>query len=321
MIVKQREKSILIKKQEALLRRLPKNHSKYSEIEGDLAKRLAGLNGEYSMDYYLNEVEGRDYYIVNDLRLYYQDQYFQIDSLIIFNSFLLILESKNISGVVKFDPHFQQVIRINNGREEVFPDPVLQAKRYARLLSLWMKDKKLPELQIEYYIVITNPRAVLQTLSSSEKYIDKILRASNLPDKIQSLRSLYTKKIQLSSLKRVSKELLNAHVPLDTDLLSQYSIKKEELKKGVICPKCSAVPMHRTCRTWVCRSCQFKSLDEHVEAIKDYGLLFSTNLTNNKLRAFLEIQSPKLAYRLIKQLKVPQNGENKGRIYDVSKLV
>ncbi|MGM0874073.1 MAG: hypothetical protein ACQEWV_04595 [Bacillota bacterium] len=67
MIIKEKELPIKIKKLEALLRRLPKGHSKCSYVEEEFAKRMAGYKGEKSLEYYLSFLD-EDFHIFHDLR-------------------------------------------------------------------------------------------------------------------------------------------------------------------------------------------------------------------------------------------------------------
>ncbi len=104
---------------EALLRRLPVDHNKRSNITEDLRKSKAGIKGERSLDYYLTDLPLTNTYVLYDLRLpNTTGHFFQIDVLIITNYYLLILEVKNIAGTLFFDQTFNQLIRTKNGEEE-----------------------------------------------------------------------------------------------------------------------------------------------------------------------------------------------------------
>lgn len=127
MIVKDRKKPIKLKMAEALLRRLPQQHFKRREIADEYKKRLAGYNGEQEMDYFLKELD-ENFIIINDLRLNNQGVYFQIDSLILSKKEIIILEAKNISGTLYFDRKFKQLVRILDGKEEGFRDPLSQVE-------------------------------------------------------------------------------------------------------------------------------------------------------------------------------------------------
>lgn len=145
MIIKPLEKPVTIKKLEALLRRIDKNHPKRPQIEQDLAKRMAGYKGEQSMEYHLSFLDERKYYIFHALRIQSTSNYcFQMDVLILTSTYFLIIEIKNIIGQVTFENHFAQFIRTLNGLEEGFYNPLDQVKKAeikARFLYRKPKDK------------------------------------------------------------------------------------------------------------------------------------------------------------------------------------
>lgn len=130
MIVKPRKIPLSIRKLEALIRRLPPYHPKLPFISEELNKKMAGYKGESSLDFYLGFLDPKQYFIFHDLRLKDDSRFFQIDTLIVTKSYLLIIEVKNIAGTIHFDPLFNQLIRIKEGKEMAFPDPLLQVKRH-----------------------------------------------------------------------------------------------------------------------------------------------------------------------------------------------
>ncbi|MBA9028191.1 nuclease-related domain-containing protein [Peribacillus huizhouensis] len=77
-----------MQKLDALVRRLPENHPKRPLVEKDLAKRLAGYRGEKAVDYHLTEVSKKQSLILHDLRLKARTHYFQLDTIILTQSFI-----------------------------------------------------------------------------------------------------------------------------------------------------------------------------------------------------------------------------------------
>lgn len=129
MIVKERQMPIYLRQLEALFRRLPAYHPKRDVVAESLAKHKAGYKGEQAINYPLSFLPEEKYSILHDIRLFDQDHYFQIDTIIISAHFLLFLEIKNIVGTLLFDSRFNQLIRMSEGSSEGFPDPILQVKR------------------------------------------------------------------------------------------------------------------------------------------------------------------------------------------------
>ncbi|WP_242021111.1 nuclease-related domain-containing protein [Cytobacillus oceanisediminis] len=107
---------------------MPDYHRKRQEIETDYRNRIAGYNGEKQLDYYLSLLPKNEFRIYNDLRLTLQNA-FQIDSLIITPFFAAIIEVKNYSGTLYFEPLSGQLIQIHGQKEEVIPNPISQVMR------------------------------------------------------------------------------------------------------------------------------------------------------------------------------------------------
>lgn len=77
MIKKEREKPLIIKKLQAIQRRLPSNHPARPPIHVELSKRMAGYKGEQALEYHLRFLPKKKYYIYHDLRLADQEHFFQ----------------------------------------------------------------------------------------------------------------------------------------------------------------------------------------------------------------------------------------------------
>ncbi|WP_246941398.1 nuclease-related domain-containing protein [Bacillus pinisoli] len=319
MLLKERQISIRIRKLEALLRRLPKTHPTYSDLEVELAKNLAGYRGEQSMNYYYSYLMDNKYCIFHDLRLFDQQHYFQMDTLLLCPSFILIVEVKNFIGTLFFDSNFKQLIRTHNGKEEAFPNPLIQAKNHQRKLSDWLEVNKLPSLPIESLVVISNPQAIIRTSPNYKEAFQKVTTSQNFLDKLVLIEATYkTERLTGKEIKKISKMLLSKHAEGNPDLLRQFSINKDDLLLGVYCPSCSRIPMNRIETKWFCTFCNAYSSDAHIHSLSDYLLLFETTITNRKLREFLRIESRNIATYLLSSMNLPTTGKGKGTTYHLS---
>ncbi|PID15772.1 hypothetical protein CSV62_16015 [Sporosarcina sp. P35] len=89
----------LIIGQDALLKRLPINHEKYEKVRNDLYNGKAGFGGEREFDYQLRDfIPAYPHAILHDIFLKHGHAYFQIDSVIITPSTIILFEIKNIAG-------------------------------------------------------------------------------------------------------------------------------------------------------------------------------------------------------------------------------
>ncbi|WP_209121434.1 nuclease-related domain-containing protein [Alkalihalobacillus sp. BA299] len=311
MIKKNRKIPLKILKLKALLRRLAPNHPKRQYIEEELAKSIAGYNGEKAIDFHLSFLP-HDYLILHDLRILDSEQrYFQIDTLIISPAFCIILEVKNISGSLIFDQTFHQLIRQSSDREEGFPDPLLQVKRQQTQLEGWLKKNKLPQIPIFSFIVISNPSTIIK---GGPK--DTVIHSAALPYKIKRIAEMNLQEVAtLKELKKVTSFLIKQHTISNYNILEKLGIHKEDILTGVHCPLCFEIPMIKKGNNWICFHCQYHSRNAYIPSLQDYALLIGSTITNEELRSFLHISSRSIASKLLASIPLQHSGQTKGRKY------
>ncbi|KFN02179.1 NERD domain-containing protein [Bacillus clarus] len=317
MIVKERQMPIYLRQLEALFRRLPAHHPKRKMVAENLAKHKAGYKGEQAIDYPLSFLPEEKYDILHDIRLFDQNHYFQIDTIILSPCFLLFLEIKNIAGTLLFDSKFNQLIRIAEGNSEGFPDPLLQIKRQENQLRKWLSLYGFSSFPIESLVVISTPRTIIKT--SDDNPSNKIIHSANLPNKINEFESKY-KEDSIGNVNELICRIIDGHSPQQHNILYQYKIKKEDLLKGVQCEKCLIMSMFKGKRGWYCSNCNSMSKIAHMDALRDYVLLLGGTITNSDLREFLNLQSSSMVKRILHKLDLPYTGKNKDRKYDLTPL-
>ncbi|MGG3571906.1 nuclease-related domain-containing protein [Bacillus gobiensis] len=313
MIVKERKVPLHLKKIEAIKRRIDSKHSKQPALAEERSKRLAGFRGEQSLDYYFSQLPKTNYYILHDVRIQ-RNHFFQLDTLILTTRFLLHLEVKNISGTLYFDRSFNQLIRNYDGKEQAFPDPLLQAKRQQKHLQSWVAENQFPAMPILPLIVISHPSTIIKSEVGGS--MQKVIHAAALLDKIEQLEQKYQKEIlQIKDLKKMSRLLIKQHTPSNPDILKTFQINEKEIKTGVHCPKCSFLPLEKSKKGWYCPACMDYDKHAHIEALKDYAYLMGLTITNQQAREFLQVDSRSIVTRLLKALNLQYTGNLKGRKY------
>ncbi|MCC5803479.1 NERD domain-containing protein [Rossellomorea vietnamensis] len=316
MNVNERQIPLTLLKLSAILGRLPEDYSKVPLIKENLAKIKAGYNGEKAIDYQLGYLPHKDYYIFYDIRLEVNGRYFQIDTLILTNYFILILEVKNVAGSVNFDTVFNQFVQTKNGVEYAYPDPILQLNRQETQLNEWLKKNSFPPIPIHGLVVISNPQTVISANNAALN--KKVIHAASLPIKITQFQNHFQNSMMTDKeLRKIIRLIKKNDTPLNLPILQTYKINEDNILPGVRCEKCDHLPVVRDYGYWNCPKCNRKSKSGHIEALKDYYLIFGNTITSRKLRDFLIISSPSLATRLISQSfpYAKPIGNNKGRIY------
>lgn len=246
-----------------------------------------------------------------------------MDLLILSTNFLLIVEVKNISGTLIFDPEFNQLIRLNHEKEEGFLDPRIQVERQKKLLKKWLSTEfNLHNLPIETIVLISNPSTIIKTTSRKIQVAQKVIHNGKLLIKIDELASLYTNEIiTKQALKKIAKQLMRKNEILDYNVLDINELKASDLVVGVHCKECSWIPMTRYHGTWKCPQCKCEDKEGHTLTLTDYALLIGPTITNRELRKFLSIESDNVAKRLLNSLNLPTTGKTKGKSYNLAPLL
>lgn len=320
MFIKPLSTPLSLRKLQALFERTPIDHPARSQIQNDLGRTTVGFKGEESLLYYLEFLNEQQYFIFHNLRLpIRKDKFFQLDYLILSATFFLILEVKNYSGIVHFDPHFNQIIRTNPSQEEkTFPDPLLQAERQVFNLHHFFQSKKVSKVPLETLIVFPNSYTQLKTTTSNNHISKKVIHKEKLLHSIQFLECKHSNKIfTKKEIQRISNVLLKAHTPLNQDISVKYSIQKSDLIKGIQCPLCTSFSLVRSHGIWMCPSCGSTSRNAHQTSIRDYALLIKPSITNRELREFILLESRTTATKLLKEFQFPTTGLKKGQAYTI----
>jgi hypothetical protein len=227
-----------------------------------------------------------------------------------------MIEVKNISGTVIFDSEYNQIIRIKNGKEEAFSDPIVQSEYHLQQLRAWLEYNRFPKIPIEYLIVISNPHTLIK--SSSTHIESRVIHSATIPKKIDALKKQFTKKYFTKELKiKLSQKLITNHEPLNINIVKYFQISLEDIVKGVICEKCDSLPMKRIKGKWHCSNYGGISKNAHISSLNDYFLLIRPTITNRELRDFLCLPSRFIATSLLRSLDFQSSEERKSRKYQL----
>ncbi|MDH5163107.1 nuclease-related domain-containing protein [Heyndrickxia oleronia] len=300
----------------ALLRRLRPTHPKLAMIEEDLTRRKVGYRGEQNLLYHLGFLPPQNQKIFFGLRLPFEDKTFQIDTLILTPSFILIIEVKNYSGILLFEKHSDQLIRIYQNKEEAFPNPIFQVQRHHILFDRFLKHYNIPNVPIEHIVIISHSTTQIKTSSDNLNIYEKVLHSEKIISKMAELHQRHKQnKLKNHHLQKVSQILLEQHKPEVPNSNKIFDIYKDEIIKGVCCPVCRGFKMARKHGKWVCSTCYTSSKEVHKQTILDYLLLIEPSITNKSCQDFLNLSNPILVHRLLSSMKLPSEGNDGGKKY------
>lgn len=318
-------RSLLQCKLHALHTRLSPLHERYAQVEVDLGKKRSGDYGESSIDYYLSHIKGKQHYlIIKGARLPLNQFHFQMDTLLLFPTFFILLETKHLTGTLLFDPDYQQLIQIkkeDENREISRQDPILQVKMQYNQLKRWLTHHQVEGYPGYCFVVVTNQNAIVKARSNPALVQEYVMRSPVLTFKVESIMESNhpTNSTSHSSLE-IFTLICNHHVPRDENILKEFKINPTELKTGVACPNCHRLAMERLPRRWRCLHCNHVCKDAHIQALIDYSLLISSSITIKELCGFLHIQSVHIARLIIKNLSLPKTGTTTNTKYCLKNL-
>jgi ribosomal protein L37AE/L43A len=305
------------------LKRTSVTHHKRPQIMESHRRFKSGFNGEQSLRYFYRYLPREGVHFIPGIRILHDEYYFQMDLLFITPHFLLILEIKNHAGLLYFDDKVKQMIRTLDGKRECFDDPIEQVNRQKYHLSKVMEQYKLPAVPIETLVVITNPSTIVEFSSTYKEAFVRVIKSPQLQQKFSEFQQKYQNPIQnTKEMRKFIKLLFKLHDAYDPDVCELFQINKNELTKGVFCPKCDQPSiMQYTRANWRCANCEHKSKKAHVEALKDYALLISPTITNQECKSYLNLPSTSITTHLLKALNLPHEGSTKSRCYNLLPLL
>ncbi|MBB5174747.1 nuclease-related domain-containing protein [Texcoconibacillus texcoconensis] len=201
-----------------------------------------GYDGEVKFDK-LTESFQEDKFVLNDLLLEVNNSYFQIDTLIISQGIIHLLDIKNHEGDCYLES--DKLYSVNSDRE--YKNPVNQLKRSENLFSQLLQNLKYTYL-VESSIIFINPEFTLYQAPMNQPII--------LPAQVtRFINDLNRTPSQLNAKdKEFAQKLISLHQPKNPfNVLPNYHY--DDLKKGIYCTKCKSYLISTKTKHFVCRNC------------------------------------------------------------------
>ncbi|MBK3497277.1 NERD domain-containing protein [Viridibacillus sp. YIM B01967] len=313
MICKTRTDGLQIAGLQALYERLDAGHLKKDVVLSKWQSAKFGVIGEeritelfYTYHFPFN------YRILHDVSLSSSGK-FQVDTLMLTPYFAVILESKNISGVLRFETKPDRLVRtLKNGQLDVFENPAVQVERNMYLLEDWLLARGL-DVPVFGAIVLTGN---YQQVELAPEYVPVIF-TKTIPvflRKLDRQRSY----LSLDQLDWLVQELIASHRAfMPFPMCTRWGIDITELRSGVKCTECGRFGMERIKRTWECPICKHRDAKAHEHTIRDWFMLVSKTITNKECRQFLHIDHHQTASRILNCMELIVKGVGKGTTYEM----
>ncbi|WP_339251905.1 nuclease-related domain-containing protein [Sporosarcina sp. FSL W8-0480] len=314
MIIKQRKRTSEMDGLIALERRLGRGNENKQKIKEKLYNVEAGYNGECQYDKYLKEFKPRyPHAILHDVTLNYDGIYFQMDSLLITSSFIVISEVKNIAEkiVVKAKP-MQFIKEYPSGQRIPLRSPITEVERKIHLLENWLhaRNIKMPV------------RGLIAFAYNNEMQIEEtpemdIMFTYDVPAYLRSL-PINQEILSRQEIQKLSNEILKNHREFNPfPLATKFNIHPAEIIPGVICTECGKFKMKWEERKWRCFSCGYMGSEEYKAALEDWRYLIKETMTNKEFRYFMQIECRHLAKYLLAKAPTKLIGHGRNAHYEL----
>jgi len=259
MLLKKRTES-----SELLIMRYLNRRMKLSEKEKFRYLNLEkGYEGEVKFDQHTENLQG-ERFVLNDLLLEVNNSYFQIDTLIISQGIIRIIDIKNHEGDCYLES--DKLYSAKTSRE--YKNLINQLKRSETLFSQLLQKLNYTYL-VESSVIFINPEFTLYQAPIDQPiiYPSQVNRFINDLNKTSS---------QLNSRdKDFARKLISLHHPKNPfNVLPSYNY--DQLQKGIYCNNCKSYFMSIKNHDYVCKNC---GKNEKIKLtilrhIKEFQLLF-----------------------------------------------
>ncbi|WP_194841420.1 nuclease-related domain-containing protein [Sporosarcina obsidiansis] len=301
--------------QHALLKRLPVNHEKYEKIRTDFYNGRAGFGGEKEFDYQMREFAPQyPHAILHDLFLKQGAVYFQIDSMLITPSIIILFEIKNIAGKLLVKQNPTQFIRqVPGGERTVLRSPIEELERKKYFFDQWLQERKITIPLMDYVVFAYQNELTIENMASS-----RIAFSYEIPNKLRSME-MNSDILSQPQIHRLANELKQAHRMYESSPLTQkYDINSQELTSGVTCHTCNRLTMQWQAKRWRCQACGYLDPAAHYTTLQEWYWIKGDLLTNQQFRQFSNIRSRHVAKRLLANPYTELHGKKRYSVYQLS---
>ncbi|WP_312857269.1 nuclease-related domain-containing protein [Neobacillus endophyticus] len=260
----------------------PKERFNYQNLE-------KGYEGEVKFDNLAENIQ-EERYILNDLLLEVNNSFFQIDTVMISQAVIHLLDIKNYEDDCYIEG--DELRSVKTGRE--YKNPVISLNRSANLFRQFLQNLKLNYL-VEASVIFINSNFTLYQAPMNMPII--------LPNQINRF---------INDLNKTPSTLNEGHRRLAQTLISIHHTKNrfavipayqyEQLQKGIYCKTCKSFMMSVKYYDFVCGNCGELERIEHaiLRNAKEFQLLFpERKLTTQSLYEWCNVDLSKKTFRRV----------------------
>lgn len=296
---------------EVLLRRLPKWHAAYGQVEKDTYTETAGQGGEERFDHYFAASPVAFPHLMLHNVTLHSFRIFQLDSVMITPWCVYIFEIKNMNGRMEFrDGPVQMLQTRDDGTVIGRKSPIEQIAENEWLLGEWLGMRQI-SLPVRSVLVLSYTKQIAENVPASQP----VIFSHQLPRFLNqlSVEPAIFSMVEMKSLAQALVKGLVIFQPRPICSNPRYPI--DVMLRGVWCAGCNRLGMERRYGSWVCPGCGVSSKDAHLRTIRDWLLLTGEPITNKKCREVLGVDDRRLVTRLLSDADLKRTGTHKGAKY------
>jgi hypothetical protein len=262
-----------------------KEKFKYSNLE-------KGYEGEKKFDMLASRLQEERYHI-NDLLLEVNGSYFQIDSFIISQGVIHLLDIKYFYGDCYIES--DKLYAVTTGRE--YKNPLIQLNRSATLFRQLLQYHKLNYI-VDPYVIFINPEFTLLQAPMNQPFI--------LPTQVNRF---------LNDINKLPSKLNDDHMKLAQKMISLHQTKNpyvifpeyeyDQMQKGNYCIICGSFHIVQKKSILVCGKCDGHEKIETavLRNVKEFMLLFpERRITTQSIHEWCKVDiSTKTVCRILKK--------------------
>ncbi|MEK5040830.1 nuclease-related domain-containing protein [Sporosarcina sp. FSL K6-3457] len=288
-------------------------------LQNQLYRIGAGYSGECNADAYIERTQFPQMMkVFTDVHLSTSPKFtFQIDTLVITERYVLIVEVKNLKDTVRFvpnPPHLEQVLK--TGDEVVLDCPVHQIESNKSNLDEWFRQRGI-HLKTLGLLVLANPNT--KVIDAPDDF--PIIYKKQIPFYLQKLQP-FERILTSSQIETITRQMIVEQQQFNPfPLCSFYHISPSDLRKGLLCPDCHGQLRQKNRETWYCPSCSKKADDPYNEAIQDWFMLVKNSMNNEECRNFLRLKNGNAACYVLSKSNLVKKGKFKTAFYIVGNRI
>lgn len=246
-----------------------------------------------------------EFTIIPDVTLRWNDNPFQIDTIVISSTSIHIISVKSLEGSITFDLNNRVLIQENRGAIQQYECPITQVERHQAFLMKWLDNRNFYTIPIHYWIAFAELSTQIKINDAHEKIPNYIDYVENIPRKIQltEMQNKIERNISPPLKMKLKSAILKEVEDFHTDILNKFNIDLNDIKHGIVCLKCLGLSVNYQYGKLLCNRCGEVSITYAINSLKDFMLIHQvTEIKNDQIMKWLKLENRHQTLRLTQKI-------------------